>query len=109
MAQQNPKGATIENNYHKLQEDICPVPKSAIHDNSSSAKEEVWQYSVGGFMFSGSFWLGLERLLTEGCKDSIFLICIAFSICGGLLAITGFRQAKRRVTRLEKFIPKEND
>lgn len=101
------QGAMIDNQYHSMKEDICPVPKSAILDNSASAAEEVWQFSVGGFMLSGAFWLGFERLLTIGIHDSVLWICIAFVICGSVLAFTGYRQAKRRVARLEKYIPDE--
>ena len=100
-------GSTIQNNYYQMQEDVCPVPKSAILDNSASAREEIWQFSLGGFMFSGSFWLGAERLYTEGATDPLLWICGACAVCGGLLAITGFRQAARRVSRLEKYIPKD--
>ena len=105
MAKPNDTGAVIQNTYHSLNEEVCPVPRSAIADNSTSALEEVWQFSLGGFMFSGAFWLGFERLMTEGYKDFLFLACIAFVISGALLAFTGYRQAKRRISRLEKYIP----
>ncbi|SMX31618.1 hypothetical protein OCA8868_00452 [Octadecabacter ascidiaceicola] len=108
MATVNKTGAIIENTYHSLNEEVCPVPKSAILENSSSALEEIWQFSVGGFLFSGAFWLGLERLLTVGKDDALFLACIAFVICGGVLAVSGYRQAQRRVSRLEKYIPNDD-
>lgn len=108
MATPNKTGAVIQNTYHSMDEEVCPVPKSAIIDNSSSALEEIWQFSVGGFMFSGAFWLGFERYFTEGKGDPLFLSCLAFVICGAVLAFTGYRQAKRRVARLEKYTPKDD-
>ena len=98
-------GATVQNTYHNRVEEICAVPKNEILDNSRAAMEEVWQYSIGGFLFSGAFWLGFERLMTEGPKDVLFLSCIAPVICGSVLAITGYRQARRRVTRLAQYLP----
>ena len=100
-------GAKLQVNYHQNEQDVVGVPVMAIRDSISSAKEEVIQYSVGGFMFSGAFWLGFERVLTVGFKDAVFLSCIAFCICGACLTIFGFRQALRRVTRLERYVPDE--
>ena len=106
-----PNGSTVTLIYTSYVEHIIPVPKSVILDNSSSAKEEVFQFSVGGFMFSGAFWLGAELIYTkgytEGYKDPFFLGCVAFVLCGSILAITVFNHAKTRQTRLEKCIPED--
>ena len=101
-------GAQYVAKYHKLTHDVVGVPVMDIKDSISSAVEEVAQFSIGNFLASGAFWLGTERLITDGYKDALFLSCIAFFICGAVLAITGFRQARRRVTRLSRYIPNDN-
>ena len=76
-----------------------------IKDSTSAAKEELVHFSLGNILASGAFWLGAERLITVGYDDALFLSCIAFLICGIVLAITGYRQSIRRVTRLERYVP----
>ena len=76
-----------------------------IRDAVPSIKEEIVQTALGGFMASGSFWLGLERLFTIGYKDPLFLACIAFFVCGSVLMVVGARQGLRRVSRLERYLP----
>lgn len=77
-----------------------------IRDASVSIRDEVFQFSVGGFLFSGSFWLGLERLVTVGYFDALFLGCVAFGISGAVSTYFGYKQAKRRLNRLEMYLPK---
>ena len=79
-----------------------------IRDSISSAVEEVAQFSFGGFFMSGSFWLGIERFVTEGPGDNLVIICVISFFFGAGLAITGYRQARRRVTRLARYIPNDN-
>ena len=100
-------GAQYKVKYHKLTHDVVGVPVIDIKDSISSAVEEVAQFSIGNFLASGAFWLGTERLIINGYKDVLFLSCIAFFVCGVVLAITGFRQALRRVTRLSRYIPND--
>jgi len=102
-------GAQLEPVYHHNKQSIVGVPVMDLREASSSAVEEVAQFSVGGFLASGAFWLGVERLVTEGGTDALFLACIAFFICGGVLALTGFRQSLRRVRRLERYIPQDDN
>lgn len=101
----NDGGAQYIAKYHKMTHDVVGVPVMEIKDSMRSAVEEVAQFSVGNFLASGAFWLGTERLITDGHEDPLFLSCIAFLICGVVLAITGFRQARRRVNRLSRYIP----
>ena len=103
-----PKGATLRSNYKENSQDVVGVPVPDIKESVDSAKEEVWQFSAGGFLFSGAFWLGFERLVTEGYQDALFLSCIPCLICGIVLAVTGYRQAMRRVNKLRKYIPEGN-
>ena len=93
--------------YYDTDQPMVLVPVMDIRDASSSAKEEVAQFSAGGFFASGSFWLGLERLMTVGHEDSVFLCSIAFFICGSILGIVGLRQTMRRVSRLERYLPND--
>jgi len=104
-----PNGATLASNYIENSQDVVGVPVREIQDSMESAKEEVWQFLAGGFLFSGAFWLGFERIVTEGYKDALFLSCIPCVICGAILAITGYRQAMRRVNKLRSFIPDNAD
>lgn len=98
-------GATLDSNYLENSQDVVGVPVPDIKESVESAKEEVWQFSAGSFLFSGAFWLGFERLVTEGVNDALFLSCIPCIVCGAVLALTGYRQAMRRVNKLKKFIP----
>lgn len=100
-------GAQYVAKYHKLTHDVVGVPVMEIRDSMSSAVEEVVQFSIGNFLASGAFWLGTERLIINGYKDVLFLSCTAFFVCGVVLAVTGFRQARRRVTRLSRYIPND--
>ena len=102
------EGAKFIPQYHTATHDIVGVPVMEINDSASSAAEEIAQFSIGNFLASGAFWLGAERLITNGYKDVLFISCIAFFICGVVLAVTGFRQAKRRVTRLKRYIPNDD-
>ena len=101
-------GAQLVPKYYKATHAIVGVPVVDIEDAANSAIEEVIQFSFGSFLASGSFWLGIERLLTVGYLDTLFHTCaIAFG-CGIVLAITGFRQARRRVLRLARYIPDDH-
>ena len=91
--------------YHNTKQDMGAVPIVDIRDASSFAKEEVAQFGVGGFLASGAFWMGLERLVTVGWYDTLFLCSCAFFVAGGVTAFFGYRQTIRRITRLERYIP----
>lgn len=99
------EGAKLTPEYHELKQHVVGVPVMEIKDATASAKEEVAQFSIGGFLFSGAFWLGIERFFTVGYSDTLFGWCIAFVICGAVLGIVGLRQTIRRVSRLERYIP----
>ena len=98
-------GAQLVPKYHKATHDIVGVPVMEIKDAASSALEEVLQFSFGNFLASGAFWLGSERLITVGKADPLFLMCLVPFACGILLAIIGFRQARRRTNRLVRYVP----
>lgn len=104
----NGNGATIQSTYHSTEQVVVAVPVEEIRDASSSGIEEVLQFSAGGVAGSRGFWLGLERFFTEGYQDPLFLVCIAFFLCGGVLSLTGFRQSFRRKRRLERYCPPDN-
>lgn len=101
-------GARLDSEYHSATQTVVPVPVSEIKDASASATEEIVQFAVGGFMFSGAFWLGLERLFTEGIKDPLLAVCVLSCVFGAVLGFAGFRQAQRRVKRLERYCPKDD-
>lgn len=99
------QGSTLNPVYLHNQHEIVGVPVNDIRDASSSAKDEIFQISAGGFLFSGAFWLGFERLFTVGWKDSLLWVCVSCCLCGAILAFFGYRQSLRRVARLERYIP----
>ena len=101
-------GAQFELQYHKSKQAVVGVPVTEIRDASSSAVEEVLQFSFGNFLASGSFWLGIERWATMGYLDPLFLGCVSAFVCGIILSITGFRQARRRLSRLMRYIPNDD-
>ena len=100
-------GARLESRYHQKEQDVVGVPVGDIRDASSSANEEVLQFTVGTFFASGAFWLGIERVLTEGWDDPVVWVCGVTVVFGLVLSITGFRQSQRRVRRLERYCPDE--
>ncbi len=65
-------GATLSPDYKESIQEVVAVPVVEIEDASSSAFEEVAQFSIGSFFVSGGFWLGIERVFTEGFKDTLF-------------------------------------
>ena len=90
VAQTGKTGAQINPRYHATRPDVVGVPVMEIKDASNSAKEEVFQFAAGNFLASGAFWLGIERLITVGFKDVLFLSCIAFFLCGVVVGVMGF-------------------
>jgi hypothetical protein len=78
-----------------------------LEDFMESSTEELGQFSIGGFLASGSFWLGIERLVTvpralEG--DILFWICVVAFIAGATIGFFGFRQLQRRQRRIGRII-----
>jgi hypothetical protein len=100
-----PSGATLEPNYHKGSQDVVGVPVMEIRDASSSANEETLQFTAGTFLFSGAFWLGIERLCTVGVDDPVAWVCGLSMLFGAVLGFTGYKQQSRRVRRLERYCP----
>ena len=101
-------GARVVPKYHTSTHDIVGVPVIDIKDAAGSDVEEFLQFSVGGFFASGAFWLGIERLVTVGYKDPLFYICVIALIFGAVLAFAGFRQTRRRINRLARYIPNDD-
>lgn len=99
------QGSTLRAVYLHNQHEVVSVPVNEIRDASSSAKDEIFQLSAGGFLFSGAFWLGFERFFTVGWRDSLLWISVVCCLCGAILAFFGYRQSLRRVARLERYIP----
>ena len=99
-------GAKLEVQYHTSTQGVVGVPVIDIKDAAGSAFEEFLQFSVGGFFASGAFWLGIERIVTAGYRDTLFYICVVAFIFGIVLAFAGFRQSRRRMNRLARYIPK---
>lgn len=100
-------GAKFVQQYHTATQDVVGVPVMDIRESASYALEEVLLFAVGNFMASGAFWLGIERIITAGYKDSLFQVCLLSLLFGATLAFVGFRQMRRRVSRLSRYIPQE--
>ena len=76
-----------------------------IKDSTDSAREEIYQFSFGNFLVSGAFWLGTERLVTEGLGDFLLWVCVIALFSGSLLFYTGYKQSQRRLARLMRYVP----
>ncbi|MEG3155825.1 hypothetical protein [Sphingomonas sp. RB1R13] len=100
-----PGGATLEPIYHQGKQGVVGVPVMEIKDATSSAFEERMLSVVGTFFASGAFWLGVDKLISEGPANPVFLVCLISMVCGGVVAWTGYRQSARRVNRLERYCP----
>ena len=100
-------GAQFRTNYHVTTHEVVGVPVMEIQDASSAVPEEFVLLSVGNMMASAAFGLGIERSVTEGFSDPLFLVSIAFFLCGSILAGVGFRQTRRRYLRLSRYIPED--
>ena len=103
----NANGATLEPEYHQGKQGIVGVPIMDIRDATDSALEERVQAVVGTFFASGSFWLGVDKLVSDELTGTVFIVCGSAFAFGVVLAWAGFRQSARRVSRLERYCPKE--
>lgn len=97
-------GARLKQYYHTPTQNIVPVPVDDIKDISSYAREEVALVTGGNFFLSGSFWLGIERAITEGMEDPVLYVCSAFFVCGLLLTGVGYRQTARSMSKLARYL-----
>ena len=99
-------GASIVARYYSRESNIVGVDMMDLRDLKSDQNEDFWQFSIGGFLCSGSFWLGIERIVTIQAweKDALFLMCAAAFFAGLILAGFGFRRLKRRQSRIDHII-----
>ena len=99
-------GATVTSRYFNVEQDVVGVAVDALRDFKSASTEEFWQFVIGGFLVSGSFWLGVERLATAPIwwKDTVFWICVVAFLAGLIIGYFGYRQLKRRQTRIDAII-----
>lgn len=97
-------GATASPEYHDSKMGVIGVPVEDLDDFSKSSKEEFGQFAAGQFFLAGGFWLAVERLITNGYKDELFLVSLIAVVAGAVLAYAAFRQLKRRKTRIDKLI-----
>lgn len=101
-----PTGATISHRYINIEEDVVGVAVDALRDFRSASTEEFGQFAIGGFFAAGSFWLGLERLASAPIwwEDAVFWFCVVAFLAGLIIGFFGYRQLKRRQTRIDIII-----
>lgn len=99
-------GASVTSRYLHRQQDIVGVALSDLEDFKAASTEEFWQFAIGQFFAVGGFWLGVERLftVTNVVGDPLFWICVVSFIAGATISYFGYRQLKRRQTRMDKII-----
>jgi hypothetical protein len=99
-------GATMGTEYYHRTTGVVPVAIDDLKDFKSSSVEEFLQFSLGGFFASGSFWLLVERFFTvpRWSADLLFWICVVAFAAGLTIGWFGFRQMKRRKTKIDEII-----
>lgn len=99
-------GARVDADYLDRSEPTVGVALETLKDFRDSAVEEFFQFSIGGFFASGSFWLGLERAITVAgfWTDLLFWICVFAFIAGTTIGGAGLRQLWRRRGRMNRII-----
>lgn len=99
-------GARLVTSYHHRQQHAVSVNMEDLRDFRDSSTEEFWQFSLGGFLASGSFWLGVERFVTipEWQEDILFWVCFFAFIAGSCIGFFGLRQLRRRRGRIDSII-----
>lgn len=80
------------------------VTEEFLEDIKEANRDNVRLFLLGEFLCAGSFWLGVEKLITEGYKDIIFIWCAATFFAGAVIIITGLRQHSRKQTRIQKYL-----
>lgn len=79
-----------------------------IRNFKSASVEEFWQFVIGQFFAVGGFWLGIERLVTVGYWDALFLMCVVSVIAGCVIGYFGYCQLQRCQTRIDHIIASAN-
>ena len=99
-------GASLKSNYLDRRQDVVGVSVDDLMDFKSARIEEFLQFVIGEFFAAGSIWLALERFATvpDWRQDAVFWICIVAFIAGVIITIFGYRQLKRRQTRIDRII-----
>jgi hypothetical protein len=100
------QGATFGTRYYGRALEGVPVTIDELEDFKSSSLEEFGQFAIGQFFMAGSFWLGIERLVTIGVfwADTLFWVCVVAFIGGSVVAYFGLRQLRRRRASIDRII-----
>jgi hypothetical protein len=99
-------GAKLNTKYHDREQHVVSISMDDLRDFKTSSTEEFIQFSIGGFLASGSFWLGIERFVTiaKWQSDFLFWLCAISFVAGTVIGIFGWRQLARRKGRIESII-----
>jgi len=100
------QGATYSTKYLDREIKGVPVSIDELEEFKTGSIEEFGQFVFGNFLVAGSFWLGIERALTTEpfWKDLLFWICVVAFVAGAVITFFGYRQMRRRQTRIDKII-----
>jgi len=99
-------GAGVTNQYHDYPDDIVGVRVSDLRDFRAARSEEFGQFAVAQFFAGGAFWLGIDRLASASSvlHDFVFWLCVVVLITSLIIGVVGFRQMRRRQTRIDEII-----
>ena len=100
------RGATMSTEYADQDQVLTLVDVEDLREWKTGMREESWQFSLAGFFASGALWLGIERLVTEGLGDKLFLMCVVALIFSGTVGFFGLRQLGRRQRKIDRYIIK---
>lgn len=100
------QGATIRTRYHDRIQDAVGVDVNDLEEFKAAGIEEFRQFVIGEFLVAGAFWLGIERAVTvqEFWRDLLFWFCFFAFIAGCTIGFFGYRQLRRRKTRIDRII-----
>lgn len=102
----NASGATFSTVYRDRRLETIPVTVDELRQFKADGFEEFTQFSIANFFVSGSFWLGMEKALTDEnfTKDILFWFCVICFMAGLIIGYFGYRQLSRRADRIERII-----
>ena len=83
--------------------DYVGVDVRDLRDFKTDSVQVFWQFSIGGFLFSGGFWLAVERFFT-GQIDTLFWVCLVIMFTGLVIGYYGLSQLSRKINRIDTYL-----
>lgn len=83
------------------------MTKDQLIDMKESSVEEFWQFTIAEFVVAGALWLAIEKFVDRAENEPlspIFWICLVAVLLGATVGWAGFRQLRRRKTKIDKIL-----